>query len=262
MADGPLDGLRVVDLTDDSGRFATKLLTECGASVARIGQGTPGHAMRSADAASRGGLLDWWYDGGKQRISIDLDRDEGRADYRRLADVADLIIETEAPGRLAGLGIDHGDLVGANPRLVQVSLTPFGRTGPRATWHTTDLVSAALGGVLSLSGLPEEPVNPWGRQSFNVGGFVAAICGLAGVRAARLTGVGQHVDLAMHEAVCTTIEQLFFQYWFDDVQPYAKVAPRQGSLHWIGAYVVVPAEVRVADDHARAKRSRPVAVDG
>src|SRR5205807_5264113 len=58
---------------------------------------------------------------------------------------------------------------------------------------------------------------------------------------ARSTGVGQHVDLSMHEAVCTTIEQLFFQYWFDDVQSYAKVAPRQGSLHWIGAYVVVPA---------------------
>ena len=168
--------------------------------------------------------------------------DEGRTAFRRLAERADLIIETEPPGRLAGLGIDHADLVAANPRLVQVSLTPFGRTGPRATWKTTDLVTAALGGVLSLSGLPDEPVNPWGRQSFNVGGFIAAICGLAGVRAARLTGVGQHVDVAMHEAVCTTIEQLFFQYWFDDVQPYPKVAPRQGSLHWIGAYVVVPAK--------------------
>jgi len=242
MADGPIEGLRVVDLTDDSGRFATKLLTECGASVARIGRGSAGPAMRSADAASRGGLLDWWYDGGKQPLALDLDRDEGRDIYRRLAETADLIIETEAPGRLTALGIDHGDLVGANPRLVQVSLTPFGRTGPRAAWQTTDLVTAALAGVLSLSGLPDEPVNPWGRQSFNVGGFLAAICGLAGVRAARVTGVGQHVDLAMHEAVCTTIEQLFFQYWFDDVQPYVKVAPRQGSLHWIGAYIVVPAK--------------------
>ncbi len=46
----------------------------------------------------------------------------------------------------------------------------------------------------------------------------------------------------MHEAVCTTIEQLFFQYWFDDVQPYSKIALRQGSLHWIGAYIVVPAK--------------------
>lgn len=242
MADGPLDGLRVIDLTDDSGRFATKLLTECGASVARVGRGASGPTMRSAETARRGGLLDWWYDGGKQRIDLDLDSDEGRSAFRRLADRADLIIETEPAGRLAGLGIDHADLVATNPQLVQVSLTPFGRTGPRAIWKTTDLVTAALGGVLSLSGLPDEPVNPWGRQSFNVGGFIAAISGLAGVRAAKVTGAGQHIDVALHEAVCTTIEQLFFQYWFDDVQAYPKVAPRQGSLHWIGAYVVVPAK--------------------
>src|SRR4051812_9128908 len=242
MQKGPLAGLRVVDLTDDSGRFATKLLAESGASVVRIGRGTPGPDMRAPEAAARGGLLDWWYDGGKQRVVVDLDTDAGRRAYTALAGAADLVIETEAPGRLADLGLDHADLIGANPGLVQVSLTPFGRTGPRAGWQTTDLVPAARGGVLSLSGLPDEPVNSGGRQSFNVADFLASISGLAGVRAARRTGHGQHIDLSIHEAVTTTIEQLFFQYWFDDVQPYPKVAPRQGSLHWIGAYVVVPAK--------------------
>src|SRR4051794_10091131 len=159
MTSGPLAGLRVVDLTDDSGRFATKLLAESGASVVRIGRGTPGPDMRAPEAAARGGLLDWWYDGGKQRVVVDLDTDAGRRAYTALAGAADLVIETEAPGRLADLGLDHADLIGANPGLVQVSLTPFGRTGPRASWQTTDLVSAALGGVLSLSGLPDEPVN-------------------------------------------------------------------------------------------------------
>jgi len=235
MANGPLDGLRVIDLTDDSGRFATKLLAESGASVVRVVRGSSGPAMKAADAVRRGGLLDWWYDGGKSCVPLDLDAAAGRDGYRRLATAADLVVETEAPGRLAALHLDHADLVTDNPRLVQVSLTPFGRTGPRAHWQTTDLVTAALGGVLSLSGLPDQPVNPWGRQSFNVGSFIAAISGLAGVRAARVTGAGQHIDLSLHEAVCTTIEQLFFQYWFDDVQAYPKVAPRQGSLHWIGA---------------------------
>jgi len=242
MGHGPLDGLRVIDLTDDSGRFATKLLAECGASVVRIGRGSAGPAMNAAETAALGGLLDWWYDGGKQHVELDLDTDAGQAAYRELASSADLIVETEAPGRLAAIGLDHPHLVGANPRLGQVSLTPFGRTGPRGEWHTSDLVSAALGGVLSLSGLPDQPVNPWGRQSFNVASFIASISGLAGVRAARVSGEGQLIDLSMHEAVCTTIEQLFFQYWFDDVQPLAKIAPRQGSLHWIGAYVVVPAK--------------------
>jgi crotonobetainyl-CoA:carnitine CoA-transferase CaiB-like acyl-CoA transferase len=198
--------------------------------------------MRAEALAARGGLLDWWYDGGKVPIGADLASAAGRATYRRLAERADLIIETEPPGRLAKLGLDHGDLTAANPALVQVSLTPFGRTGPRAHWQTSDLVAAALGGVLSLSGLPDQPIVPWGRQASTVAGFVATISGLAAVRAAGVSGVGQHVDVSLHEAVTSTVEQLFFQYWFDDVLPYPKVAQRQGSLHWILAYKVVPAK--------------------
>ena len=241
MAHGPLEGLRVIDLTDDSGRFATKLLAESGASVVRLGSGWPGPAMRSEGAAARGGLLDWWYDGAKVRLDLDLTSEAGHSRYRRLAERADVIIETEAPGVLADRGVDHADLVALNPRLVQVSLTPFGRTGPRAGWQTSDLVAAALGGVLSLSGLPDQPINPWGRQAYNVAGFFAAVSALAAVRAARGEGIGQHVDVSVHEAVCATVEQLFFQYWFDDVLPYPKVAQRQGSLHWTRGYKVVPA---------------------
>ncbi len=241
MATGPLEGLRVIDLTGDIGRFATKLLAESGASVVRIGTGSPGPAMAAPDASARGGLLDWWYDGGKTSLALDLGSEEDRRTYRRLAGWADLIVESEPPGALAEHGIDHQDLSAENPRLVQVSITPFGRTGPRAGWQTSDLVAAAMGGVLSLSGLPDQPINPWGRQAYNFGGMVTAISALAALRAARREGVGQHVDVSMHEAVCTTIEQLLFQYWFDDVLPYPKVAQRQGSLHWIGAYQVVPA---------------------
>ena len=73
MALGPLEGLRVIDLTDDSGRFATKLLAESGASVIRFGgAGTRGPEMSAPDAAARGGLLDWWYDGGKVPVDVDL----------------------------------------------------------------------------------------------------------------------------------------------------------------------------------------------
>jgi crotonobetainyl-CoA:carnitine CoA-transferase CaiB-like acyl-CoA transferase len=124
VQEGPLAGLRVVDVTDDSGRFATKLLAECGASVVRVGRVSPGPAMRAGDAADRGGLLDWWYVGGKACASVDVDSDQGRADYLELAERADLIIDTVAPGRLAEWGVDHADLRAANPRLVQVSLTP------------------------------------------------------------------------------------------------------------------------------------------
>ena len=242
MNPGPLEGLRVVDLTDDMGRFAAKLLVEGGADVVRVSSaGSPGAAMAAADAAARGGVLDWWYDGGKRRVGIDLDDEAGRDAYRQLAAAADLVVETTRPGRLATLGLDHADLVSENPTLVQVSLTPFGRHGPRADWTTSDLVAGAMGGVLSITGEPESPLNSYGRQSYNFGGFMAAISGMAAVSAARRTGRGSHVDLSLHETVATSIENLFFQYFYDDLLPIPKIALRQGSLHWLGAYKVVPA---------------------
>ena len=66
---GPLDGLRVVELTDETGRFAGKLLAESGASVARIGRpvARSGHGA-TPSVAARGGLLDWWLEGGKRWI--------------------------------------------------------------------------------------------------------------------------------------------------------------------------------------------------
>src|SRR3954453_1901804 len=244
MTAGPLAGLRVIELSDDSGRFAGKVLTETGASVAQVVERPPfsGPPMRDAGAAARGGLLDWWYDGGKQRVALDLTTEGGRDGYRSLAERADLVLETQPPGRLAELGVDHADLVAANPALVQVSLTPFGRTEPRAGWQTSDLVAGALSGVLSISGTPEEAVAAWGRQYLNFGSIMACICGLSGVWSARDTGRGQLVDLSLHEVMASSIENLFFQWWFPDLLPIPQRALRQGSLHWLGAYVVANAK--------------------
>jgi crotonobetainyl-CoA:carnitine CoA-transferase CaiB-like acyl-CoA transferase len=244
MAAGPLAGLRVIELTDDTGRFAGKMLAETGASVAQVVEAAPfpGPSMRDAAVGARGGLLDWWYDGGKQRVLLDLGSAAGQDAYRAIAQRADLVIETQPPGRLAELGVDHADLVDANPALVQVSLTPFGRTGPRAGWQTSDLVAGAMSGVLSISGTPEEAVGAWGRQYLNFGSIMSCVCGLAGVWSARETGHGQLVDLSLHEMMTSSIENLFFQWWFPDLLPIPQRALRQGSLHWIGAYVVANAK--------------------
>ena len=71
---------------------------------------------------------------------------------------------------------------------------------------------------------------------------MACVCGLAGVYSARETGRGQHVDLSLHEVMTSSIEQLFFQWWFSDLLPLPQRALRQGSLHWLGAYVVADAK--------------------
>jgi len=234
---GALSGLRVIDFTDETGRYATKLLAEAGADVVMIGRRQPGRPMADPGAAARGGVLDWWFDGGKRRVEADIDTDPGRAAYRTLAAEADLIVETQPPGRLAAHRLDHGDLVTVNPGLVQVSLTPFGRTGPRAAWQSTDLVAGAMGGVLSVTGEPDAPLNSWGAQNTNFGGLLAVLTGLAAVRRSRLTGHGSHVDLSLHESVVSSIENLFFQWNYRDMLPdLVDIPVRRGSRHWLDLY--------------------------
>ena len=228
-----LAGIRVIDLTGDSGRFATKLLTEFGADVVRVtDRGSPGRVMKE----EAGGVLDWWYDGGKDIHHVDLTTDSGQEKYRNLASVADLIIETEAPGELARLGLDHSDLLAFNPRLVQVSITPFGRTGERSHWVSSDLTAAAMGGFLSVGGLPDKPLNLWGRQAYNYAGFMGSLCALAGVFRSRRDGIGRHFDVSIHETLSGSVENILMQWFFDDVLPLPKIAPRQGALHWLHAY--------------------------
>ena len=233
----PLDGLRVIDLTDDSGRFATKLLTAMGADVVRItSNGSPGHTMLASQAAERGGVLDWWYDGGKRCHYLELDSEAGQAGYRQLVRHADLVIETSPPGYLDQLGIDHPQMLQLNPCLAQVSITPFGRTGPRRHWVTSDLVSAAMGGSLSVTGLPQRPLNIWGRQVYNYVGYLGVLCGLSAVLAARTEGRGRHADVSIHETLTGSIEHILMQFNFDDILPLDKVAQRHGALHWLRAY--------------------------
>lgn len=239
---GALGGLRVVDLTNDHGRFATKLLAEFGADVLAVSP-TSNPGLPLADQPA--GVATWWYDHNKRRAPLDLDTDAGRDAYRQLAAHADLIVETEQPGRLAELGVDYEQLAPHNPTLVQVSITPYGRTGPKAHQAATDVTLAASSGVMALTGLSDRPLATWGAQSANYAGFYAAVTAIACHLAARRTGHGTHVDLSIHEAITGSIENLFLQYFFDDVLPYAKIAPRQGALHWLRAYDLA----KCADGH-------------
>ena len=235
---GPLAGVRVVDCTTSSGRLAGKLLGEMGAEVVRLRVGESGDPMTSAP----GGVLDWWFDGGVSVVPLDLADSTDRATFVRLVAGADILLETEPPGRLADLGLDSATLTADHHRLVHVSLTPFGGDGPRAHWQSSDLVIAAAGGMLSVNGVPDEPVTIWGRQMDNIGGMYAAICALAGVFRSRATGRGLRVDLSHQQAVVSCTEHVLMYWWWPEVFTAigGPIASRQASLHWTKAYEVVP----------------------
>ena len=144
---------------------------------------------------------------GKRSVVLDLERDAGRARLRDLATAADVLIDTAPPGRLDALGLGYPALAAAQPGLVQVSITPFGLTGPRAGWTGTDLTAVALGGTMALGGHPDgPPLAPPREQAYHLAGVAGAAGALLALRARRRTGRGQHVDVSIQEAVAATLE--------------------------------------------------------
>ncbi|MEM9651363.1 MAG: CoA transferase [Actinomycetota bacterium] len=242
---GPLAGVRVLDLSAGLGRFAGKMLAEFGADVLRVGVGERGPELDGAPGdAPRHGLLDWWHDCNCRRLPLDLDDEADRQRFLELVDRCDVLIDVESPGTMAARGLAPSDLAERNPRLVHISLSPFGADGPRADWRSSDLVAQALGGYLSVTGDPDEPIALWGRQAATVGGMYAAMSALAGLHRARTTGRGSWVDLSLHEAVISCSEHVLMYWWFPEaLEPLgAPIAARQRSLHWIRAFEVVPCE--------------------
>ena len=229
--------MRVIDLSDHGGRFATKLLAELGADVVRLRVGEPGPAMANVE----GGLADWWFDGGTSSLPLDPTVSADRDVMLKLLATADILLESEGPLRMEAHGLGRDRLTEVNPRLVHITITPFGGDGPRAEWQSSDLVMSALSGVLSVNGFRDEPVTMWGRQLDNASGFYAVICALSGLFRARATGIGLKADLSQQQAAISCTEHLLM-FWFypEQMAPWgAPHAYRQGSLHWIRGFEVV-----------------------
>ncbi len=239
---GPLQTLRVLDLTSELGRFAGKVLAENGADVLRLLPGERGPALSDDADPDRLGLLQWWHDAGCRQADLDLDDPRGVERFKDLVASCDVLLDGQSPAVMSERGLTPDVLASINSTLVHVSLTPQGYDGPRVNWRTSDLVAQALGGYLSVTGDPENPVAIWGRQAATIGGFYAAVSALAGVHRARITGTGSWVDLSLHQSLVSCSEHVLMYWWFPDALAAlgAPIASRQRSLHWIRAFEVVP----------------------
>jgi benzylsuccinate CoA-transferase BbsE subunit len=205
---GALEGLVVLDLAGPLGNYSGKLFSDMGGDVILVEPrgGSPG---RSAEPlAANGASLTFAYENaGKRSIALDIEEDRDRQTFLALAARADLVIETEKPGRLASLGLGYPDLAARNPRLVMTSITGFGQTGPYADWETDDLVVMALSGMLSLAGYPDStPLAAYGFQGLASAHVFAAAASMAALLAADATGTGEHVDVSAQECMVMGLE--------------------------------------------------------
>ncbi|MCX6024575.1 MAG: CoA transferase, partial [Chloroflexi bacterium] len=133
--DSFLGPYRVLDLTNEKGLLAGKLMGDLGADVIKI-EPPDGDAARNIgpfyhDIPDPEKSLHWWaFNLNKRGVTLNLETEDGRDLFRRLVETADFVVESYAPGTMERLGLGYDELSKINPRLVMASITPFGQTGP------------------------------------------------------------------------------------------------------------------------------------
>jgi crotonobetainyl-CoA:carnitine CoA-transferase CaiB-like acyl-CoA transferase len=230
---GPLVGVRVLDLSRVlAGPWASQVLADFGAEVIKVEQPGVGDATRTwgppwiKDAA--GAPFEAAYhhcaNRGKRAVAIDFSRPEGQDLIRRLAVTSDLALENYLPGTLARFGLDHEHLARVNPRLITCSITGFGQDGPLARKAAYDVMIQAMGGLMSVTGLPEgEP----GAGPLKVGvaisdlmtGMYAVSALLAALHWRERTGQGQHIDLALMDTQVAWLANIAMNYLVSGAVP-------------------------------------------
>jgi crotonobetainyl-CoA:carnitine CoA-transferase CaiB-like acyl-CoA transferase len=202
-----LDGIRVLDLTDERGNVASMILGGFGAEVIAIEPPGGNPARRLAPFAGDqadpdGSLIHWAANRGKRSVALDV------ADPRFLDLVrsADVVFET---GELALAGLSYADLEAVNPGLVHVAITAFGSDGPKANWLAPDLVALASSGQLRLCGDPDRaPVRCSVPQGWFHTAADAADAALLALLERQRSGRGQFCDVSAQQSLMQATQSL------------------------------------------------------
>ena len=211
---GPLAGLKVLELGQlIAGPFAGKTLADFGAEVIKV-EPPEGDPLRQWRLLHEGESV-WWQvqSRNKQSITLDLRQEADRAIARALAAEADVLIENFRPGLMDSWGLGYEALAAANPRLIMLSISGYGQTGPYRDLPGFAVVAEAMGGLRHLMGEPgRAPV----RAGVSLGDTLAALHGVIGVllalQARVRSGRGQWVDVALYESVFNCMESLLPEY--------------------------------------------------
>jgi len=226
MTTGPLADLRILDLTQAlAGPFCTMLLADLGADVIKVeppkGDMTRGMPPFPEDrtGCDYGGYFAS-INRNKRSIVLDLKTEPDRDVFLRLAERADAVAENARVGVMDRLGIGYERLRERNPRLVYAAIRGFGdpRTGvsPYAEWPAFDVVAQCMGGVVGTTGSEGSTGVPSGPSVGDLfPGTLAALGIVSAVHAARGSGRGQFLDVAMYDALVALCEAAVYNYSYN-----------------------------------------------
>jgi crotonobetainyl-CoA:carnitine CoA-transferase CaiB-like acyl-CoA transferase len=230
-----------------TGPYCTVFLSDYGADVIKVESvpfGDPSRRTGTAFVGDESGLFLIW-NRGKRSLAIDLRKPEGLAAARKLAETCDVVIENYRPGVADKIGLGYDELSAVNERLVYVSISAFGSSGPWVADPGTDPVVQAMSGVMSVTGEADgEPL----YVGVPIADFTAAMVGvqavLLGLMSRATTGRGQKVEVSMLYALMSSLTTRLASYWFGGETP-----GRHGNEH----SVVAPYQAfKTADGYAVA----------
>jgi crotonobetainyl-CoA:carnitine CoA-transferase CaiB-like acyl-CoA transferase len=225
----PLQHLTILDLSRVLAcPFASMILAELGATVIKVEQPGAGDETRGFEPQlAQDSAYYFACNRSKASITVNLRSDEGRRIIRELALQADVFVENFPVGTLGRQGLDYATLSALNPKLVYVSCTGFGQTGPYAHKKGYDTVFQAMGGLMSLTGEKGGgPVKPGLPVADLTSGLWVAIAILAALSGREQTGRGAHVDFSMLDGQVSLLTLAAARYF-----ALGEVPPRLGTEH-------------------------------
>ena len=234
-APGPLADLHVLELsTVLAGPYCSMLLADLGADVIKIeppeGDPTRGYGPPWIGPAQPGGeRIAAYYlsvNRNKRSLRLDLHSQAGLEVLRRLIGRSDVLIENFRPGGLERLGLDDAALSALNERLVHLSITGYGPDGPDSAKPGFDFVAQAIGGLMSVTGFPDDAGGQPTKVGVAISDVVTGLLGAVGVLAALRAGVGQRIDISLLEGTLATLINQAQNAFATGAQP-----GRRGNAH-------------------------------
>ncbi|NYT64691.1 CoA transferase [Alcaligenaceae bacterium] len=226
-----LGKLRVIDIgTMVAAPVAGTLMADFGAYVIKVEQPKVGDTLRDLDPKVGNESLWWNVDArNKKSITLNLRTPQGQEVLKRLVQDADVVLENFRPGTLEKWGIDYESLTKINPRLVMLSVSGFGQTGPLSNRAGYDRMGLAFSGIMGITGFPDRPPV---RIGISLADYTTAILGAFSVMTALYHrdvngGKGQHIDLALYESMFRVSEAMTTAY-----DQLGTIRARTGNVHF------------------------------
>mgnify|MGYP000672269447 FL=1 len=231
---GALAGVKVLDLTQfEAGPSCTEALAWLGAEVVKVENPKGGDPGRGSFAEPPG--KDSWYfllfNASKKSVTLNLKDPAGVALFKDLARQADVVVENFAPGAIERLGLGYDAIREVNPSVIYAQVKGFGEGSPYENNLAFDMIAQACGGVMSITGEPDQPPVKPGTTIGDTGtGMLLAISILGALYKRKETGQGERLQLAMQDAMLHYIRVAFASQ-----ASFNKAAPRAGAKLLSGA---------------------------